>query len=260
MASVVANSTVQGGGSGEDREDPFLRPSAALERVLNANKRDFRAGTILTMEGGESGSVYVVLSGWLAVSKSLPDGARQIVDIVLRGELIDPSSADGDTTAVQVEALSCVTVAIVPRAAWRQLSEADPSVRNLQAMTIAAALSRMSERILRLGKASAESRIAYALIELCMRVSAIGGGDRGVYHLPLTQQHLGEYVGLSSVHVCRTMRRLTRSGVITMADHMNLVIDDLDRLAESAGVDVETLRDQIIGRRCAAPSAGHQLL
>lgn len=255
MADIVANAALRGGVFEQEREAPTIHVSSAFERLLKASRRSVGAGAILVMEGGDSGSVYLALSGWLAASKSLPDGARQIVDIVLPGGFIDPCSADGDTSAAQVETLSSVEVAIVPRATWKQLTEADPAARTVQDKATAAALARMSERMLRLGKASAETRIAYALIELCMRLAAIGDGDGGVYHLPLTQRHLGEYVGLSSVHVCRTMGRLSRSGMITMTNHMNIVIDDLDRLAESAGIDVAMLGDEIIGRRWSGTRA-----
>lgn len=226
---------------------PFQDMSVRFTELLRSNRRSFQGGTILRIEGGDSGSVYVVQSGWLAVSKSMSDGARQIVDIVLPGGIINPSSADASVSSVQLETLSISTVSVVPSVAWARFLETDPQARDLVTLTIAAALSRMSERMLRLGKGTAQARVAYALIELCMRLAAIGGGNGGVYHLPLTQQLLGEYVGLSSVHVCRTMRRMTRDGVITMSDHMNILIHDLDRLAEIAGIDVETLKGQIIG-------------
>ena len=168
MDANSANLTAQGDVFGNRWEAPFGQASTAFERVLRANTRGFRAGTTLKLEGDDNAAVYVVLSGWLAMSKSLANGARQIVDIVVPGGIIDPSSAQSHICAVQIETLSYARIAVVARAEWMRLSEADASVRQFQAMTTAAALSRMSERMLRLGKASAESRIAYALIELCL--------------------------------------------------------------------------------------------
>ncbi|SDC02563.1 Crp/Fnr family transcriptional regulator [Ruegeria marina] len=246
MENKVAGSATELDVFGPDWEVPFLGASPDLARVLKANKRGFQAGTTVKLEGGDSASVYVVISGWLALSKSMEDGARQIVDIILPGGIIDPSSAKGSTSTVQIETLSYARIAVVPRSDWMQLNEDDPSVLQFHADSIAAAQSRMSERMLRLGKASAEARIAYALIELCLRVSAIGEATGNSYHLPLTQQLLGEYTGLSSVHVCRTIRRLTRGGVISMADHMDIVIHDLDALAKIAEIDVSMLREHII--------------
>jgi CRP-like cAMP-binding protein len=102
--------------------------------------------------------------------------------------------------------------------------------------------------MLRLGKGSAETRIAYAIIELCIRLGMIGKVPDCGFHIPLTQQQLGEFVGLSSVHVCRTMRRLTRLGVISMEGHMDITIHNMDALAEIAGVDPDALENEIIPR------------
>ena len=85
-------------------------------------------------------------------------------------------------------------------------------------------------------------RIAYVLIELCIRVGGRGTGCDGEFHVPLGQQQLGDFTGLSSVHVCRTLRRLNRVGVIWTEDHMDITIKDLPALAELAQVDLETLR------------------
>lgn len=103
--------------------------------------------------------------------------------------------------------------------------------------------------MLRLGKGSAENRLAYALTEFNLRLSAIGESRDGAFHLPLTQQLLGEYLGLSSVHVCRTMRRLIDRGVIEPGDHMEINIRDPRSLATIAGVDFDILRSQIIPPR-----------
>lgn len=227
----------------------FPVASDEMCRILNAHKRDMGAGSILEIETAENSATYCVLSGWLALSKSMADGARQIVDVALPGGIIDPLSADGSTSPVQIETLTEAKIAVVPRAVWAKLEDSEPGIRELESMTLGAALSRMSERMLRLGKGSAETRIAFALIELCMRLSATGDCRENVYHLPLTQQVLGDFVGLSSVHVCRTMRRLTRSGVIATENHMDIRIRDVGKLAEMAGVDLEILRRQIIPRR-----------
>lgn len=215
-------------------------------KILKAHKRDFPAGAIAKAEGDGSAATYCVLSGWLTVSKSMPDGGRQIVDVILPGEIIDPSSANGHTSSVQVEALSRATVAIVPRGVWSRLKESDAAIGRIETVIAAAALSRMSERMLRLGKGSAESRIAYALIELCMRLAAIDEGNDCAFHLPMTQQVLGDFVGLSSVQVCRSIRRLRGDGVISVAGRMDIVIHDIPALAEIAGADLEKLRGEII--------------
>jgi CRP-like cAMP-binding protein len=220
--------------------------SATLERALKTHKRGHCAGTMIKLEGGKSKVTYCVLSGWASLSKSMPDGQRQIIDFALPGDFLDPRSADNATSALQIEAVTYAVIAEIPDNLWHQLGETIPQLKTLEHRVIAGALSRLAERMLRLGKGSAEARIAHAIIELCIRLRAIGQERDCSFHLPLTQQQLGEFVGLSSVHVCRTMRRLKRLGVISMEDHIDISIHDMDALAEIAGVDPDMLENEIV--------------
>jgi len=218
----------------------------ALGALLEAHRLDRARGAVMKLEGEETGSVYFVISGWLAVSKSLHEGQRQIVDIVLPGEFLDPGSANARTSAVEIESLSQVAVAVLAREDWARLLQGYPELRRRFDRDTAAAVSRMSERMLRLGKGATESRIAYALCELCLRVSELGLVRDSAFHIPMTQQQLGDLAGLSAVHVCRTLRRFSRHGVIKVADHMDIRILDLDALAEIAEIDPAALQNEII--------------
>jgi CRP-like cAMP-binding protein len=108
-----------------------------------------------------------------------------------------------------------------------------------------AALARISERVLRLGKAPAETMIAFVLFELCLRSSAqcLYGKE---FHIPMTQQQLGDLCGLSAVHICRTLRRLGRNGVLSVTDHMKVTIHDVDELTRIADIDIEALQKEIV--------------
>lgn len=221
-------------------------PTARIESVLKAHKHGFQAGRILKLEGDHSLSTYCVLDGWLALTKSTKDGQRQIIDFVLPGDIMNPASADKTTSAMQIEVLSYAKVSVIPNTTWEKLKLDVPVLQARENRIIASAISRMAERMLRLGKGTAEMRIAYSLIELCLRLRAIGKADSDRFHVPLTQQQLGEFSGLSSVHVCRTMRRLLRQKILRADGQMDIVICDLDQLCEMAGIDLDALRSEII--------------
>jgi len=203
-------------------------------------------GTRLRCEGDESNALFYVADGWLAVSKSLEDGERQILDFILPGETYDPTAADGRTSFVEIEALSDAVVVTTDRAVWARLLRHYRDLWDAESLRDIAAHARQSERMLRLGKCSAETRVAYALIELCLRLSACATPNASAFHVPLGQQQLVDFIGLSSVHVCRTLRRLARQGIITTGDHMNITIHDVAALADLAGVDLAVLRAEII--------------
>lgn len=224
----------------------MLKTQSDFEDILRRDRRRVSQGTILKSEGDESHLRYYVVEGWLTVFKSLENGERQILEFVLPVESYDPTGADGHTSFVQIEALGDATIVTIDKTKWARLLDNDPELRSSERLRDIAQQARQSERMLRLGKSSAETRIAYVLIELCMRLSGVGGNYDCAFHVPLCQQQLGDFIGLSSVHVCRTMRRLSRQGLITTSDHMDIAIHDVPALASLAGVDPKALRDEII--------------
>lgn len=215
--------------------DPGAR--AELERTFRTHRRRYRAGTLIGLEDTGTDVTYCMLAGWVSLSKSMPDGQRQTIDFSLPGDILSQISSHIATSALQMETVTSATIAVIPGPAWARLGKAFPQLEKLENRRAFEALSRLSDRMLRLGKGSAETRIAHALIELCTRLYAIGQSSGLGLQLPLTQQQLGEFVGLSSVHVCRTLGRLSRHGVITVRDHMDIVINDMSTLARIAGVD-----------------------
>jgi CRP-like cAMP-binding protein len=221
-------------------------PLSVFESLFGRDKRGVDAGTILRAEGEESPVRFHVVEGWLAVSKSLEDGDQQILEFILPGETYDPTAADGRTSFVEVRALCDAVVIAIDRKVWSRLLRDRPELWDAESVRDIAAQARQSERMLRIGKSSAETRIAYVLIEMCLRLSGGPNGDEWAFHVPLGQQQLGDFTGLSSVHVCRTLRRLARQGIISTGDHMDITIHDVAALADLAGVDLASLRTEII--------------
>ncbi|WP_292286018.1 Crp/Fnr family transcriptional regulator [Marivita sp.] len=223
----------------------MLKTYSMFDDILQRDQHAVAKGTILKSEGEESHSRMYVAGGWLAASKSLEDGEQQIIEFILPGETYDPTATDGKTSFLQIEALCDAVIVSIDKTSWAQLLRQDPELRKSERQREIAAQARQSERMLRLGRASAETRIAYVLIELCIRVSRQGTGFDSEFHVPFGQQQLGDFTGLSSVHVCRTLRRLNRAGVIRTGDHMDILIKDQHALAELAQVDIAALRDEI---------------
>jgi CRP-like cAMP-binding protein len=222
------------------------RAACAFRDLADASQRKIPPGKALAVASDASGVLYFVLEGWLVVSKSTREGQRQIVDFVMPGEVFDPGSADPVQSSTDLVALTDATLSVIARGDWTRLLETYPELQRIQNLRTAAGYSRIAERLLRLGKSHADTRIAYAICELCLRSSDLELAEGNKYHLPLTQQVLGDFVGLSPVHVSRTFRRLKRRKVLGTGNHMDIVIHDVDQLARIAEIDLEDLRAQII--------------
>lgn len=133
----------------------FLRHSSPdpLEKMLKANARTIKPGQFIIMEGEETDAVICVLSGWLSLSKCLPEGKIQIVDFALPGEIIETGSAKESASTVSIEALTDASVAVIPALVWTDMKQQRSDLTRISRDVRAAARARTAGRMLRLGGA-----------------------------------------------------------------------------------------------------------
>ena len=189
-----------------ENESFLLDQSGLYDRPKGFSQR-FGSGQLIKNETDLTASLFIILDGWVSLMKSLPNGQTQIIDFGLPGDLFDLSSADGITAVIGLEAITDTTIAVLPHEDWLALHQSSAEFANILGVEAAAIRSRIAERMLRLGRGSAEERLAYAFLELGIRSGAMIGNKPRRFSLPLTQQQIGDFMGLTSVHVCRTMRR-----------------------------------------------------
>ena len=78
--------------------------------------------------------------------------------------------------------------------------------------------------------------MAHLLCELYVRLKAVGLTNGDGYAFPLTQAEFGDALGLSTVHVNRTLQDLRGDGLITLRNGSVTVLD-WDRLREAGEFD-----------------------
>jgi CRP-like cAMP-binding protein len=222
----------------------FSLPDAVSEEIKATNK-SFSVGATILPEGDVIAGIILVVDGWVATTKSLENGDVQLIDFILPGDFLDPATADGATSAVSVTAQTDCTICTIPVRTWDSLLKSDLSIRTEVVRGQAAERTRFSERILRLGKGNAKTRIAYALLELCVRLDALSARAGNSFHIPLTQGDIGNFTGLSTVHVCRMMGEFVKDGIIETDDHLDVHIIDLEALSDIAGIRPENLKLEI---------------
>jgi hypothetical protein len=97
------------------------------------------------------------------------------------------------------------------------------------------------------------ARIAHLLCEIGLRLQAVGLGQDDNFKLPMTQAELADALGLTTVHVNRTLKQLRREGLITLLGR-TLTLSDPEGLARAGQFDPGYLS---IGRRNdSAPHLG----
>ncbi len=219
--------------------------SGYMGEAFSKGVRTFPKGATLFQEGDRFDGVALVIDGWISTTKSFESGEMQLIDFGLPGDFLEPATADGVTSGLTATAVTDATVCFVPSPVWEKLLHADGRVREAVEHMKAAERARFSERILRLGKGSAKTRIAYAMLEFCVRLDALKTYKNKSFHIPLTQANIGDFTGLSTVHVCRMMGDFVKDGVIETDDHLDIHITDLKSLSAVAGINAEHLSYEI---------------
>lgn len=215
---------------------------------LRMGVRSVAPGTDLLPQGSVCGNIYVLVDGWACLYELLEDGRRQILRILLAGDVVGFGGEDG-RARFGAQAITAVAACIIPRRRFRQLVHRNPELA-FELSTLMADQEAMAyEHLTSIGRRTARERVAYLLLELFYRASAripSDSADRIV--LPLTQLHLADALGLTPVHINRMLRGLRQDGIIELNQRL-LRVCDPDRLAAAAGFEGEVSLPCRPGRR-----------
>ncbi len=216
----------------------FSRPeNTVLEKTIAA-ARSHPAGARLHASGEYYDKPRVVLSGWACSAITFADGKRQILDFYLPGDLIGFCSRPGARAHASCFALTPVTTAAVNglvSPSQQQPAEFPGLVKACIAIEEQQERSRIMH-IVRLGHQLALERMASLLVDLYRRLSRCGLTMGAIFDLPVTQEVIGDALGLSTVHVNRTLQDLRRQALIrTMPGQVEIL--NLEVLATIAGID-----------------------
>ncbi len=187
---------------------------AAVE-ALPFTKDQLKAGEGPSWAGDRPLRSFLVLEGTLSSSKTMRDGRLQITAFHIPGDLPDLLSLHLHVLDRDIGALTNCTLAFMSHADLRRLCEAHPR--------LAAALWRITltdaavstEWLVNVAQRQAPSRMAHLFCELMARMEVVGRAERGSCQLGLTQEDLSEAMGMSIVHVNRTLQELRGQGLLS---------------------------------------------
>jgi CRP-like cAMP-binding protein len=198
--------------------------------ALPFSVRPVPAASYLLREGEPPIACSFLLSGFAFRHKIVADGGRQIVSLHIPGEALDFQGLFLDYADHNIQTLTSATLAVVPMAALRHLMMERPAIARavLMELTVEGSISR--EWIANVGRRDARTRLAHLLCEFACRLDA-QGLKGATYELPMTQEQLGDALGLTSVHVNRSIKLLEAEGLIRR-NKRTLGFPDIDRLRE----------------------------
>lgn len=224
---------------------PFIRKIAygadltaedqALLDEVSATPRPVAAKTDLISEGDEPTNVHLVMSGYACRYKVLPDGRRQIMAIFVPGDVCDLHIQILGEMDHSIGTLSDATVVDIPPAIIDKLI-ANPRInRGLWWMTLVDE-GTLREWLVSMGQRGAAEQMAHVFCELHLRLRSVGLAEGDRFDLPGTQEDLADVMGVTPVHVNRTLALLRDNRLIDL-DRGQLFIPDVGRLRAFGGFD-----------------------
>jgi CRP-like cAMP-binding protein len=200
-----------------------------------AHAADMPAGHELMAMDAPLDAPKFLVSGWACLSRSLPDGRRQIIDLFLPGDLVAYSSMAG---ARAKGAYTCLTGAHVAdaRAFVSYVASgaaSDGLVSSLRRVE-EDGHARIVDQLIRAGRMLSHERMAHLILDISRRHQRAGLLTGSSFAMPLTQEMIGDVLGMSTVHVNRTLQLLRREQILkTVGSRWQLL--DFERLEAYAG-------------------------
>lgn len=203
----------------------------AVSKVVDLGKRED-----IIRQYEQPDDVLLLVDGWACRYKMLKSGKYRITALMLPGDMGDvhaPLLAHMDHS---IRTLTPARVAFIPQRRMRKLFASYPRLGDALIWSMLVDEAILREWLISHSTRSAGQRVAHLLCEIFTRSRLAGLTDQPRFGLPLTQEELGATVGLSQIHVNRTLKGLCQQGFLRR-EKRRLEILDWDGLQTYAEFD-----------------------
>ena len=225
---------------------PLLRKLARFNQMAAADgipllecfghARKYAAGEPLNFKSVTPAQVVTIETGWACVQRHLADGRRQVTHVLLPGDMVGLVREDPRDRAQEVRAITPVTANSAPLQRLDTLFESRPRVASAVFWMSLWEQSFLADRLTDIGRRSAFDRMAHFMLDIYQRLSFLDPNVRSEIDWPLTQETLADALGLSTVHVNRTLRALRDKGYVSIT-RGKLRIPDVEALCRAVDFD-----------------------
>lgn len=203
---------------------------------LEEQSRSYRRGAMIRSENDSARELFIVSKGWLHSYALLGNGSRQIMRLHFSGDILGLSSLAFGQSSDSISAVTDVTLCPFDREKLATLFEEHPRLGALVFALSVAERVTLADRLASVGRTSARARVATLICEMVARLRMADPG-RTEFHIPLTQEEIGDSTGLTAVHVNRMMRGLVDDGLISRNGNHLTLLDEARLVAEVNFVD-----------------------
>jgi CRP-like cAMP-binding protein len=178
--------------------------------------------------------VYSLYSGWAFEYRLLPDGRRQIFAFLMPGDFIGIRPLIHTPMSYSVQSLTQVNLCAFSTDGLTRLFQGRSDLKDQITQNFFHESSFLASRLIDVGRRSATERVVHLILDIEKRAMSRGLVSDRTIPFPLRQTHIADALGLTAVHVNRTINALRREGLIVIGRGA-LTIEDRDALEEISG-------------------------
>lgn len=211
----------------------------SLERIVES-ERLIKKRKDLVVVGDEYRNLCFVKDGYAIRYKLLRSGKRQILNVILPGDVVGFPVSFFDRSIYAIVAVSDLTYNVCPLEAYAKLCYAHPQFGLALSWLAAHEAAIYAEHIVDLGRRTPLERLAHFLLEIHARLLAVGRAQKASFDLPFSQEVMADVLGLSVPHLNRVMQQLRAEQLITTRSRLVELTDmaSLQTLAQYQPLDL----------------------
>src|SRR5215470_7314669 len=191
----------------------------SLELIIES-ERQIKKRKDLVVAGDEYRNLCFVKDGHAIRYKLLRSGKRQILNVILPGDVIGFPVSFFDRSIYSVVAVSDLTYNVCPLDSYARLCYEQPQFGLALTWLAAQEAAIYAEHIIDLGRRTPAERLAHFLLEIHARLLAVGRAEKTSFNLPFSQEVMADALGLSVPHLNRVMQQLRAGELITSRSRM----------------------------------------
>jgi CRP-like cAMP-binding protein len=168
---------------------------------------------------------YLNHDGWLFRYKILHNGNRQIVDFILPGQIFGLQACFFKASLYSISTATAASVSTLPLEVIDDVFDQNPQFAKTLFLSAVCEAAIVGEHLIDTARRSAYERVSHLLLELFVRLKSAGQSEEQSFTMPLTQELIGDAVGLTAVHVNRTLRALREDRLIEINNRCVTILD-----------------------------------
>lgn len=204
----------------------------SVDRLVD-HRRPLKRGDYVFRAGAPLHALYAIRTGFMKSCVLHEDGREQVAGFHMMGDLIGMDAIGTNQHLCDAVALEDSEVCEIPLKDLEGMSREIPSLQQHFHRIMSREIARDYGVMLLLGSMRAEERLAAFLLNLSQRFAARGYSSTE-FHLRMTREEIGSYLGLKLETVSRTLSQFQAQGLLAV-QNKHLRILKIDSLRELVG-------------------------